>query len=504
MAHEAVPTWSGYNYQGKIAIYHAIKKINEFKQNNYDIEVIKNHKLEIEYFEDFAIIDENDKYISVHQVKAGDSFSSYDEIKKWFDKSINSVVEMNYSNLSGDTKAFIVAQDEDKVYRTKKAEQLKYADTIVICNKNDLEQYKQLIHTKTSRDNNNNQEVINCIEYNTLTRSLTIQPTYTFSNVKGCFKDYLPYDSSITRFLHVSKTHQWTDYIYPYDIISDDGSNGSLKYYCEVNEIDSLIDNQIMIYDSRTSSQIKLIRLKLHELLAQHIADRHKSYRSNPEKCISFSEILSLLDSISIHIDSEDDAYLDLQYKFANCFDEYQRDLCDIGQNINNKLIYLNSVVSNMDKEQIKLFTRLISPNKKVGNNDIQSISEKLVQEDTIKNVYFEIINELQTNTLPLTDQSVVRYSLNSKSYMVSTINENRARAKSVANAIVENYQQDPNIYSLLMNITDIITREINLDNITNESPHIHQYNNDTRERFMKIANIRLIDKDTAKAEINE
>lgn len=490
MAHDAVPTWSGYNYQGKVAIYHAIKKINKLKANGNDIETIKNYKLEIEYLEDFAILDENNVYLSVHQVKAGDSFDDYDEIKKWFDKNIDDVLEMNYYDLNDQTKAFVVVKDECKVYRTKKSEKLKYADTIIICDKNDLEQYKQYMYTKSN----------DCIEYKPLTKLLPDPPTYSFLILKDLFKNYLPYPSFIKRFLHVSKLHNWIDYIYSYDI----NSSGTQKY-CEVDRMNSLIDDQIMTYRSSiTASQIKSIRLKLHEKLVQHIEYRHENHNSNPEKYIKFSKIIDTLDSTSMHIDDEDDAYLELQYKFANCFDEYQRDLCDIGQNINNKLIYLNSVVSTMDKAQIKLFTRLISPNKKVGDNDIQSISEKLVQEDTIKNVYFEIINELQTNTLPLTDQSVVRYSLNSKSYMVSTINENSARAKSVASAIVENYQQDPNIYSLLMNITDIITREISLDNITNESPHIHQYDNGTREQFMKISKIRLIDKNTAKAEINE
>lgn len=500
MAHDAVPTWSGYNYQGKVAIYHAIKKINEFKQNNYDIEVIKNHKLEIEYFEDFAIINENNKYLSVHQVKAGDSFNAYDEIKEWFDKSINSVVEMNFSNLSQYTKAFIVAQDEGKVYRTKKAEQLKYADTIVICNKNDLEQYKQFIHTSASSGNNAN----NCIEYRTLTGLLPTQPIYDLENVRDYFKNYLPYDRSIEKFLHVSKTHQWTDYIYSYDITLDNGSTGS-KEYCAVDEIDSFIDKQIRIYKDEivTTSQIKSIRLKLHELLAQHIANRHKNHGSNPGKCIDFSEILSLLDSNSINIDTEDDAYLELQYKFAKCFDEYKRDLSDIGQNINDKLISLNSVVAAMDKEQIKLFIRLISPNKNIVEKDINSISTMLVQEDTIKTVYFEIVNALQTNELPEIDQNIIKYNLHSKNYMASTINETNNRAKLVAAAIMKNYRESPEIYSLLMNVTDIITREVSLDNITNESPHIHDCDSETKEQFMKISKIRLINLENAKEEIN-
>ncbi|MDU1911751.1 ABC-three component system protein [Fusobacterium sp.] len=77
--YDASKSWNGYEYQGKVAMKETLlylekiieeKNIKKFEMlENY----INNNKiyLEIEENEDFSIID-NDKYISVHQVKTGE------------------------------------------------------------------------------------------------------------------------------------------------------------------------------------------------------------------------------------------------------------------------------------------------------------------------------------------------------------------------------------------------------------------------------------------------
>ena len=80
--HDAVPTWSGFLYQGRIAAYLAVKKINDLYKSGNECE-IKNYKLEMEKCEDIAIVykGENEKreYISIHQVKneKEDALSEY-------------------------------------------------------------------------------------------------------------------------------------------------------------------------------------------------------------------------------------------------------------------------------------------------------------------------------------------------------------------------------------------------------------------------------------------
>ena len=69
--HDAVPTWSGFLYQGRIAVYLAVRKINELREAGNESE-IKKYALEMEKCEDIAVVymDGNNKtYHSIHQVK---------------------------------------------------------------------------------------------------------------------------------------------------------------------------------------------------------------------------------------------------------------------------------------------------------------------------------------------------------------------------------------------------------------------------------------------------
>ncbi|MGL5417594.1 MAG: ABC-three component system protein [Clostridium sp.] len=67
---DASSKWSGFNYQGKIAIYVALYLINNPQiAEKKEMEKWNVYSLEIEGLEDFAILKENE-YISIHQVKA--------------------------------------------------------------------------------------------------------------------------------------------------------------------------------------------------------------------------------------------------------------------------------------------------------------------------------------------------------------------------------------------------------------------------------------------------
>lgn len=67
--HSAISTWSGFVYQGKVALYHCLKLINEGDSD---------FQLQLDSTDDFAIYN-NSKLVSAHQVKAkiGDYRSNY-------------------------------------------------------------------------------------------------------------------------------------------------------------------------------------------------------------------------------------------------------------------------------------------------------------------------------------------------------------------------------------------------------------------------------------------
>ncbi|WP_256832107.1 MULTISPECIES: hypothetical protein [unclassified Paenibacillus] len=76
--HSAVPSWSGYDIQGQVAIYTALCFLNNLDLTTEDV---SQYFLEIEHLEDFSI-KKNDTYLSIHQVKSyqtTNNFSSYKE-----------------------------------------------------------------------------------------------------------------------------------------------------------------------------------------------------------------------------------------------------------------------------------------------------------------------------------------------------------------------------------------------------------------------------------------
>lgn len=77
MAYDASPSWSGFNYQGKVALFHALFLINEELLVNPKFD-FAGHLLILENTEDFEI-QINGKNTTIHQVKAyqNSDFSSY-------------------------------------------------------------------------------------------------------------------------------------------------------------------------------------------------------------------------------------------------------------------------------------------------------------------------------------------------------------------------------------------------------------------------------------------
>lgn len=76
--HTAAATWSGFIYQGKVALYHVLKLLNT-DANALD------YSLQLDSLEDFAIVDADINPITLHQVKAMKS-NLYSAYKDAFDK----------------------------------------------------------------------------------------------------------------------------------------------------------------------------------------------------------------------------------------------------------------------------------------------------------------------------------------------------------------------------------------------------------------------------------
>lgn len=72
LPHTAITTWSGFIYQGKVAIYHVLKLLQ-------DPTACEEYVLQLDSLEDFAILNDSGVVESMHQVKATKShhYNSY-------------------------------------------------------------------------------------------------------------------------------------------------------------------------------------------------------------------------------------------------------------------------------------------------------------------------------------------------------------------------------------------------------------------------------------------
>lgn len=74
--HSAVPTWSGFDYQGQVSIYWVMKQLNQMDLSSIKL---KDYDLQIESLEDFSI-NQKGFPMTIHQVKAyqgKETFSKY-------------------------------------------------------------------------------------------------------------------------------------------------------------------------------------------------------------------------------------------------------------------------------------------------------------------------------------------------------------------------------------------------------------------------------------------
>lgn len=140
----AISSWSGFVYQGKVAIYHVLLE----RANT-------NYTLQLDSLDDFAIIDANNHLVSLHQVKAKKEthFSSY---KEDFEKLHNGGDILNCSKLFFHlAKAIIDKNIEDIEADFNPIEVYKY-DSIPYCEVNLIDtKIEELIMSTQPRGRDN-------------------------------------------------------------------------------------------------------------------------------------------------------------------------------------------------------------------------------------------------------------------------------------------------------------------------------------------------------------
>ena len=291
MAFDASPSWSGFNYQGKVAIYCALQKINQAPSGTD----LSKYSLMLENVEDFEILLDG-KSISLHQVKA-----------------YNSSTYSDYSNalLSLTLELYKQPDITGRIHTWKLINPKPGCLSLIESIKNDLEYILNQYKIKNPKDGSTILEKAASSDKNIEKTAAILRAAFPnkTSNELYTLLDSIYRDQNFD-------LARLDSYKY------DDGNS-----FCDINEVNNKIKCEIEKAMKARSVPITTDQLDktFHYFLGmmdRYIIQRHKTKQSEIKIPIKFNEITYALENDHADISQE---YLALKFKerFLHLIDEY-------------------------------------------------------------------------------------------------------------------------------------------------------------------------------------
>ncbi|CAH6937184.1 conserved hypothetical protein [Vibrio chagasii] len=368
MAFDASPSWSGFNYQGKVALYYTLRQINSLPLNTD----FSNLSLVLEDNEDFEIRDSGN-FVSFHQVKAYNT-SSY---SKYSDALLEITLELSKQpNVLG--KIHTWKQVNPKTDFTNIIDSLRddiqsIIDEYRLANPKTGDSYIEKAVSNTS----------NRPKPSSIIRSAF--PSYSASNISSELDRIVKNQNNAISRLEA--------YIY------DDGNS-----YCDLSSINLKIKSEIskLLSSRNLVNTPERIQKTLHHFLGiidSYIIDRHKAKQSTDKLSIGFVEIIEAV--------TQDHEGIGLQYlsyafkdQFAYLMDEYINDPTlyqEVGDKCNLK--ESKNILLSLGALELWTYYRHFCPhiNLQELNNTDNAIN---VDKNGIRFVLLKILHELDYNCI--------------------------------------------------------------------------------------------------------
>ncbi len=311
--HDAIPTWSGFIYQGEIAIYLAVKKICELR-DVYELgidEIGSKYQIEVENCEDIAIVHMDGKgksYLSIHQVKnqKDNSIGAYRSplVQLMLEKGFHTKEHFGnpeaYLHVSNEIRGNKETQEnkENEVDKSLKEWEesirnyfFKIQDLIVKLDEVDdkkaiLKRIKEVVHNEPIK--------INRSEYKELIKKIEdICKKDGIAELKKEMKNLITFLEEKLGILFIDNEVQ----VYQYE---------DEKMFCPGTDVFKKIVGQVKRYkqddNAITLEQYEYIADKLLHYMRGHVIKRHhrKQQGETFEKWIAFRDIINILnDSLS-------------------------------------------------------------------------------------------------------------------------------------------------------------------------------------------------------------
>ncbi|MBA5806649.1 hypothetical protein F9883_01945 [Morganella morganii] len=426
MAFDASPSWSGFNYQGKVALYYALTRINENSVGSN----FGDQRLMLEDNEDFEIL-ENGSSVSFHQVKAYNS-SSY---SKYSNALLEITLEL-YKNVHVSGKIHTWKNINAKLNFCGLMDSLK--DDIKIL----LDEYEgavpkignTIIEKAASTSSNNSK------------RAAILKAAFPTCNEQALYE--------ILNNIHSGNNNaisRLAAYVY------DDGNS-----YCELE----LINEKIKLEISKALTARNLINTQERldktfqyflGMMDAYIIQRHKEKQQSEKVSITFEEII-----LAIIYDHEDIGINYLAYKFKEQFayliDEYISDPEDYMEteiDVPCNLKEIRKLLLSLSPIELWMYYRNFCPHIDLQN--INNTANSLLSEPTgIRHVLIKILHELDISKISnITKKCQLIYettTLPSKKFLPSTILKG-VRTSYIERKIISN----KNMWELLFEVENIV-----------------------------------------------
>jgi len=493
MAHDASPTWSGFNYQGKIALFHTLKEINR-KLSLDATQSFDGYELLVENNEDFDIKLPTG-FVSFHQVKALN--------KTTFGAYSNAILEMI---LELGKQGNISVEGYLHVWKN-----IGFANgsNFITSIRSVLQDVISNYDDEVDKSNSVIGKAINGGTANQIGKQSAIirkrfGQSVSISNVAVQIKALLTNANSPLNRLHL--------YQYP-----------DARKHCPLEDISRLVENEIsrfLIHKGEPDSPEKQNKI-FHFLLGKidrHVILRHMHVNNGHVRAIPFNELIEII--LDPATENFTDEYLanHFKLKFIEKFEEFIADADSVTQQDYDKYIegdkcnltFISECLCNIPANSLWLFYMSFSPHIEFSNE--RNIDNALnVDFESLLFSLFPILNELNSSKSEI-DPALNKflYSSRNQKYLPTTIGQ--ASSSSIAKKLINSPSMIENTFEVSSiiggnaspSISNLI-QEANRCRDVDTSTLYEDYAPPEKEKAMEIINkIRLINLNSAKVEIND
>lgn len=482
--HDAVPTWSGFLYQGRIAVYLAVRKINELREAGNESE-IKKYALEMEKCEDIAVVymdGNNKKYHSIHQVKneKGCKLTSYKDpliqlmLEKGFCRKNNYGTPAAYLHISKEINYESESMNEHALECLKnwKADILKFYNDLSVTydsfvgNEVTLKRLLDLMKNNTKTIGINREEYKK--KYSELKKmcndALEDIGSDNFKNeqmIKDTLGDFINY---LDRKLYATQVSEEVE-IYEYE---------TGKSYCTGSDVFTAIVGQVKRYKGEScgfiDEQFKYIADIMINFIESRILERHKCMQEKKDASyeIMLSELKKMLDGTVENYEKEANIlalnriYNDHLESYCNACQRKNRDVC---QSEICKLQQAEYRKGSLEKNEFIKFCYNLNPECDKQIFDRECLGYLLVKDGMMESV-FPIIKEVaHKNLIEREDKIHIKVKNKNKVAYVTAISsidefqtvENIAKAMEKNQGLVETiFEADQLITTRLKENSDV------------------------------------------------